>query len=67
MEIKKKKEEFFFNPWRLKRGKEKSREQKSREGRSVMRYYFYYGKRKFTDVKVSRQYPLVLLRGASRK
>jgi hypothetical protein len=51
----------LFNPWKLKTRKERSREQNRREGRSDVRYYFYYGKRKFTAVKVARQCPLVLL------
>jgi hypothetical protein len=53
------KKKTFFNPWRLKAGKVKSREQKTGEGRSVVS--FYCGKRKLTAVKVSRQCPLVLL------
>ena len=36
---------MFFNPGTLKTVKVKSREQKTREGRSVV--CFYYGKRKF--------------------
>jgi hypothetical protein len=43
------------------KGEEQRTEEKRREGRSVVRYYFYYGRRKFTAVKIARQCPLVLL------